>query len=39
VKFTDVKLNKGISPSIFEIKKPRGYHEEIIPLPPLESTP
>lgn len=39
VKFSDVKLNKGIATSIFEIKKPRGYHEEIIPLPPLEPTP
>ena len=34
VQFTDVKLNKGFSPSIFDIKKPAGYHFSEERLPP-----
>ena len=40
VKFTDVRLNKGFSPSIFDIKKPPGYHSPPDKLlPPVDSTP
>jgi hypothetical protein len=32
VSFSEVKLNTGMSESVFKIDTPGGYHEEIVPL-------
>ena len=39
VEFSDVKLNRGIAASIFDIKKPAGYHYSEEPLPPRNPKP
>lgn len=39
VTFSDVKLNSGISESLFRIDTPAGFHEEIERLPPDDASP
>lgn len=35
ITFDEVKLDTGFSGNVFDVKAPRGYHEETEPLPPL----
>lgn len=39
IAFDEVELNPGLSNSVFEIKKPPGYHEEIERLQPAAPPP
>lgn len=39
ITFEDVRLNQGFSGSVFEIKRPPGYHEETEPLEPPSPPP
>jgi outer membrane lipoprotein-sorting protein len=37
--FSDIKLNRGISPSVFELSRPNGYQEQVERLPPRDGGP
>ena len=39
ITFKDAKLNQGFSGSVFDIKTPSGYHEEIEKLVPIMAPP